>query len=216
MTKFRSSIAAGLAVVTSAALAPLLFAPVAGASSSSSHSSSSSKSASYTVKVAKVQNVGDVLVNGNGRTLYMLTSEAKAKKITCTSSNGCFSFWPPMALPHGVNKGVASSGAKSSLLGTFKESGANYVTYNGWPLYTYKFDSASGQAHGQGVKSFGGTWYVLNASGQPVTSMHSSGSSSSSTGGSSSSSSKGSSTTKGSSGSSGSSGGSSGGGGYSY
>ena len=29
-------------------------------------------------------------------------------------------------------------------------------------------DSGPGQAKGQGIKSFGGTWYVVNASGNPV------------------------------------------------
>jgi hypothetical protein len=39
-------------------------------------------------------------------------------------------------------------------------------------------------ANGQGLTNFGGTWYVLNTSGNPVTSSASgSGSSSSSTGG---------------------------------
>ena len=44
------------------------------------------------------------------------------------------------------------------------------VTYNHWPLYTFVKDSGPGTAHGQGLMGFGGTWYVLNASGSPVTS----------------------------------------------
>ena len=43
------------------------------------------------------------------------------------------------------------------------------VTYNGWPLYTFIGDSSAGQAKGQGLNNFGGTWYVLNSSGNPVT-----------------------------------------------
>jgi hypothetical protein len=35
-------------------------------------------------------------------------------------------------------------------------------------MYEYTGDSGSGQANGEGIKSFGGTWYVLNPSGQPV------------------------------------------------
>ena len=42
------------------------------------------------------------------------------------------------------------------------------TTYKGWRVYEYTGDTGSGQANGQGLKSFGGTWYVLNASGQPV------------------------------------------------
>jgi hypothetical protein len=35
---------------------------------------------------------------------------------------------------------------------------------------TFVKDSAPDTAHGQGLMGFGGTWYVLNASGNPVTS----------------------------------------------
>ena len=46
----------------------------------------------------------------------------------------------------------------------------NAVLLAGWLIYEYAGDSASGQANGEGIKSFGGTWYALNASGDPVTS----------------------------------------------
>ena len=44
------------------------------------------------------------------------------------------------------------------------------VTYNSWPLYTFSGDSGPGRVNGQGITNFGGTWYVLNVSGNPVTS----------------------------------------------
>ncbi len=57
------------------------------------------------------------------------------------------------------------------------------VTYNGWPLYTFSGDSgAAGVAHGQALTSFGGTWYVLNAAGNPVTAKAASANSNSSSG----------------------------------
>jgi hypothetical protein len=36
-------------------------------------------------------------------------------------------------------------------------------------MYEYSGDSGPGQSNGQGIKSYGGTWYVLNASGDLVT-----------------------------------------------
>jgi hypothetical protein len=64
----------------------------------------------------------------------------------------------------------AGMGINASLLGTKTLSGKTYPSYHGWLMYEYSGDSGSGQANGQGIKSFGGTWYVLNASGNPVTS----------------------------------------------
>ena len=49
-------------------------------------------------------------------------------------------------------------------------NGETYATYNGRLLYEYSGDSSPGDANGQGIKSFGGTWYVLDDSGNPVTS----------------------------------------------
>jgi hypothetical protein len=46
--------------------------------------------------------------------------------------------------------------------------GETYPTYNGWLMYEFKNDSGPGQAHGEGIKSFGGTWYALDSSGNLV------------------------------------------------
>ena len=128
-----------------------------------------SSSASATISAKSVPGVGTVLVNGQGQTLYMLTSE-KGGKITCTAANGCIQAWPETLLTSGATA-AAGSGVQSSLLGTVKDASGNLeVTYNHWPLYTFSGDSGPGVAKGQGLTSFGGTWYVLSGSGNPVTS----------------------------------------------
>ena len=38
----------------------------------------------------------------------------------------------------------------------------------GWPLYTFVKDKAPGDVAGEGVKTFGGTWYAVSPSGKPV------------------------------------------------
>jgi predicted lipoprotein with Yx(FWY)xxD motif len=132
-----------------------------------------SSSPAVTVSAKNVAGVGTVLVDGNGQTLYMLTSE-KGGKITCTDDNGCTKVWPDTELPKGATSATAGSGIQTSLLGTVKNSaGELYVTYHGWPLYTYTGDNGTGQANGEAITAFGGTWYVLSAaSGNPVTSSH--------------------------------------------
>ena len=92
-------------------------------------------------------------------------------RVTCTGS--CASFWPPLKWK-GSGKPKAGGAAKSSLLGSDRNpAGGRVVTYNHWPLYTFSGDSGPGVAKGQGLTSFGGTWYVLSGSGNPVTSSQS-------------------------------------------
>jgi predicted lipoprotein with Yx(FWY)xxD motif len=125
--------------------------------------------AAVTISVKNVPGLGPVLVNGRGLTLYLLTSE-KGGKITCTNSNGCTQVWPETVLSQGMTTVTVGAGVRSSLLGTVKDaSGRREATYNHWPLYTFAGDAGPGVAHGQRLTSFGGTWYVLNAAGNPVT-----------------------------------------------
>jgi predicted lipoprotein with Yx(FWY)xxD motif len=125
--------------------------------------------ASVTVSAATVPGVGSVLVNGNGRTLYILASE-KGGKVTCTAAGGCATVWPPAVLPSGMSQGIAGSGVQASLLGTVQSpDGDVRLTYGGWPLYTFAADTASGTAKGQGLKDSFGLWWVLSPSGTPVT-----------------------------------------------
>ena len=63
----------------------------------------------------------------------------------------------------------AGAGIQPGLLGTKKLSdGETYPTYGGWLLCEYTGDAAPGQAHGQKIKSFGGTWYTVSPTGKPV------------------------------------------------
>jgi predicted lipoprotein with Yx(FWY)xxD motif len=122
-----------------------------------------------TISSANVAGVGTVLVNGQGMTLYLLTSE-QGGKLTCTDANGCTKVWPDTELPAGVTAATAGTGVDATKLGTIKgASGSLYVTYAGWPLYTFSGDSATGQAHGEGIVSFGGTWETLTPAGTQVT-----------------------------------------------
>jgi predicted lipoprotein with Yx(FWY)xxD motif len=143
--------------------------PGTAASSPGATAAGTSPSAAVTISAKSVPGVGTVLVNGQGQTLYMLTSE-KGGKLTCTDASGCTKVWPDTELPKGMTAAKAGSGINGSLLGTVKAaSGSLYVTYNGWPLYTFSGDSGPGAVKGQGLTSFGGTWYVLGTSGNPVT-----------------------------------------------
>jgi len=181
---------AALALTASLALAACGSTPSASSTPTPSKSSSAyatptkapTQASAVTIKTTTVTGVGSVLVNGSGRTLYMLSSESGGK-LTCTVANGCTKVWIEVDLPSGATAASAGSGTQSSMLGTETGATGTVVTYNSWPLYTFSGDSANNQAAGEGLKSFGGTWYVLRASGTPVTAAKSSSSPSSSSSG---------------------------------
>jgi predicted lipoprotein with Yx(FWY)xxD motif len=131
-----------------------------------------------TIGSAQVGGFGRILVDGSGHTLYVLSTE-KGGKITCTDDNGCTKIWPDTELPAGVTAATPGPGIDTSLLSTVKDAkGSLYVTYGGWPLYTFTGDTGPGQVKGEGITNFGGTWYVLDVAGQPVTGAGSTSSSS--------------------------------------
>jgi predicted lipoprotein with Yx(FWY)xxD motif len=161
--------AAGMLVLAACGSSGSGSAATGGSSSSSQTSASGASNAAITVAAASVPGMGTVLVNGNGRTLYLLTSE-KGGTLTCTDDNGCTKVWPDTELPSGTTQPIAGSGIDASKLSTIKAASGNlYITYAGWPLYTYSGDTGPGQAKGQGIVSFGGTWWVLSPAGTPMT-----------------------------------------------
>jgi predicted lipoprotein with Yx(FWY)xxD motif len=115
-----------------------------------------------TVNLRKTQ-LGSVLVNSKGHTLYLFMKDKNGKS-SCNAS--CATFWPPL-LSHG--KPTAGSGVKASLLGTTRRSnGSRQVTYNKHPLYTYTLDKKAGQTKGEGILAFGARWYGVSAKGTAV------------------------------------------------
>src|SRR5438309_3111515 len=111
--------------------------------------------------------LGTVLTNARGFTLYYLTTEQGGVD-KCTNQSGCSAVWPGLTPPSG-GSASAASGATGQVSVITASDGSKEVTYNGWPLHTFAMDSQAGQANGQGIVSFGGTWHVatpgLTASG---------------------------------------------------
>ncbi len=135
------------------------------ASESSSSESGSSSGGGPTVAAKSVSGVGTVLVNSEGKTLYMFAPD-KESEVTCTES--CAAVWPPLKVEAG-EEAEASGEVKASLLGTLPDpEGGEVVTYAGWPLYTYVADAKPGVATGQAVNLNGGYWYTMSPSGKII------------------------------------------------
>jgi predicted lipoprotein with Yx(FWY)xxD motif len=145
---------------------------VAACSSSSSPSSSAPTSASAAAAtpsspaaagtaVLKTEHtsIGTVLANGQGFTVYWFAAD-RGPTSACTGA--CTAIWPPVTGRPQAAAGVSLSGK----LGTItRAGGAAQATYNGHPLYTFKLDTAPGQAKGNGVNGFGARWYAIKISG---------------------------------------------------
>jgi predicted lipoprotein with Yx(FWY)xxD motif len=163
------------AVVPLAALAVAGYGGVSYAKGSTAPQDAT-KGKAATVRVAKT-NLGKVLVNSKGRTLYMFQAD---QGTTSACNDACAVNWPP--LENAAPK--AGKGAKSSLLTTStRADGKTQVVYNGHPLYTFQADTKAGNTNGQGVNAFGGLWYAVSSAGNAVTKAPSSGGSSTTSGG---------------------------------
>jgi predicted lipoprotein with Yx(FWY)xxD motif len=155
-------------------VATLLVAAVAlaacGSDSSSSDSTTTTRAAgssttakpanSAAVIVAKpVGDLGTILVDAKGRTVYTLTNGGAA--VACTGP--CLQAWPPVVLP--PDQTTATGGPGVEGLGVVSEASGEQVTSGGLPLYTFAGDTAAGQATGEGISSFGGVWHVVKVGG---------------------------------------------------
>ena len=131
------------------------------ASTGSSKSASSEAEPASAVAVAKSPDLGPILVDSKGFTLYDFHKD-KGGKSACYGA--CAEGWPPLT-SGGAPK--AMSGAEASKLGTAKRSdGTLQVTYAGHPLYTFVADTKPGEAKGNDTSAFGGEWYALKANGE--------------------------------------------------
>ena len=151
--------------LSATALAALVGLAACGGGSSKPSSAGAEPGATFST--ADVPGVGTVVVDGRGHTVYVLTS-AKTKNVPCTDDSGCTKVWPDLSLPDGTSAAKAGAGLQSALLGTQKVGDETYPTYNGWLLYEYSGDSGKAQGNGQGITSYGGTWYALTVAGDPV------------------------------------------------
>jgi predicted lipoprotein with Yx(FWY)xxD motif len=136
----------------------------AGGGEAGSMAATQATAAKKTTKVQlRESKFGKVLFAGNGRVLYLFTSDTPG---TSNCSGECAAAWPPF---YARGRLVAGDGVNRKLLGrTTRPDGRKQVTYKGHPLYFYVHDPR-GQVLCNNVQEFGGTWYALNAAGDPPT-----------------------------------------------
>lgn len=113
-----------------------------------------------TLGSAKNERLGRaVAVDSHGRTVYVLHPET-SRHLLCTS-RACLRFWPPVTVHSRHTRLRAGHGVHGRLGILRRHGGTLQVTLNGLPLYRFRLDTVRGQANGEGIKSFGGTWHVV-------------------------------------------------------
>jgi len=151
-------------LLASVAALPLVALAVAGCgSASSSVSPPTTKDGQAATIGAANEGLGKILVNSQGRTLYLFQKDSGT---TSECTGACAANWPPLRANSPPRIG---GGANASLVATtMRSDGGRQITYNNHPLYTFVKDTKAGDANGEGLTAFGGTWYAISPAGNQV------------------------------------------------
>jgi predicted lipoprotein with Yx(FWY)xxD motif len=152
-----------ITLLGSVVAAPLIALAVSGCGGSGGAAAAPPTNANgtpVTVGLASSSTLGSILVNSQGRTLYLFKADTGS---TSTCTGACAAAWPPLTVTGAPSIG---SGANAALLGTTRRSdGTTQVTYNGHPLYLFARDSNAGDTNGQGITAFGAAWFAVTPAG---------------------------------------------------
>jgi predicted lipoprotein with Yx(FWY)xxD motif len=119
-------------------------------------------SAEAVIDVATDPTYEEILVDGEGMTLYIFTVD-EPNQSNCDAD--CLANWPPLIT---LGNPTLGDRVEEELVGsTTLADGRQIVTYNSMPLYYFVEDTQPGDIKGQGV---GNVWYVISRDGEVLTS----------------------------------------------
>ncbi len=149
---------------STAATSPSAESPAPSSPSSTSASETPSSGGGTEIE-SEDSALGVILTDGSGNTLYAFLPDDQGAS---TCYDDCAASWPALLAEGDVEvSGNDEDATDLELVGTVeRDDGGMQVTYNGWPLYHFGGDQASGDTNGQGV---GDVWYVVSPEGDPIT-----------------------------------------------
>jgi hypothetical protein len=106
--------------------------------------------------------LGPPLLSPSPSTAFGPLSPETTHHLLCKSSE-CLKLWPPLTVYSGNAKPKSGAGVHGHLGILRRAHEVFQITLDGRPLYRFSGDGAKGQANGENVKSFGGTWHVISA-----------------------------------------------------
>jgi predicted lipoprotein with Yx(FWY)xxD motif len=138
--------------------------PYSGTSNAASSAAPApSSAAAGAVLATETTDLGTVLVNAEGRTVYDFAND---KGSTSTCNGECAHDWMPVAAPGALPASV--TGVSAHLGSTTRDDGTQQLTVAGHPVYTFEGDSAPGQTNGNGITLNGGRWTAVSPNGSPL------------------------------------------------
>lgn len=108
--------------------------------------------ASENVKLSDNAGLGNILVDGEGRTLYFFAQDVSGES-RCEAGT-CLNNWPVFYV-EAIDPGAGL--AASDFENITREDGEKQTTYKGWPLYYFASDSEPGDINGEAVSN---VWFV--------------------------------------------------------
>lgn len=141
-----------------------------GSSSAGDESSTSTSTgeAAFDVQLEETE-LGTVLVDGQGRTLYLFARDLPGVDDAAVSRcvDDCVGIWPLFQ----TEVSDVGPGLDAADFGTIVRDadGESQATYKGWPLYYFAQDQNPGDTLGEGVNQ---VWYVLPEPFYSVTTMN--------------------------------------------
>jgi predicted lipoprotein with Yx(FWY)xxD motif len=136
-------------------------APSASASEAPAASESASAAAGAEIKLAD-SSLGQIIVDGAGKTLYMFTPDEGG---TPTCYDDCATAWPPLLADDAASVTAGTGLDASKITVVDRTDGGKQVKYGNWTLYYFANDAAAGDVNGQGLND---KWYVVGADGEPI------------------------------------------------
>jgi predicted lipoprotein with Yx(FWY)xxD motif len=158
-----TALAAGALVLSGCGSGDNSDSGAAGTSSSTVSSTAGSSAASDALLATAKSDLGPIVVDSAGKTVYMFTKDTQGSGASSCSGQ-CLVAWPPVVADSDSPQVDGVTGKVGTIT---RDDGTVQATLDGWPLYYWQGDSAAGDTTGQGVQ---GVWWVLTPAGTPVSS----------------------------------------------
>ena len=104
------------------------------------------------IQISDDSNLGQILTDGEGNTLYYFTKDSELNASSCMG--GCVDIWP---IFYGESLTLGMGLEMSDFASFERVDGQMQTTYKGWPLYYFVNDNEAGDTNGEAVNNI---WFV--------------------------------------------------------